>query len=201
MAIRRVERQGFSYSYSNGVFRAIMRLTGTIHEPVSIEYQKYIGEKPVPMIVRPSPEHTRVLIVEDKSKAANQEEGEKLAKATLAGLAEGTVPYQEKPFVAPQKPVEVGRIDHPDKLLQAIILQWPAEFEVRSIGYVPDGYTIPAQGTPCLSFDPDGDWGLLDLLERILADTYEEAVEAAKAELERYAASDAPIKLRSEITA
>lgn len=201
MAIRRVERQGLASLFNNDVYRAIVRLSGTINEPVSIEYQKYIGQKPVPMILRPSPEHTRVLILDGRSNAENQEEGEKLAKATLVGLAEGSIAYEETPYVTPIKPVEVGRIDHPDKLLQAIILQWPSEYEVRSIGYIPDGDTIPAQGTPCLSFDPDGDWGLLDLLERVLADTYEEAVEAAKAELDRHAASEAPIKLRSEFTA
>jgi len=177
-----------------------MRIADTIHDPVCIEYQKYVGDKPSPMLARPSPEHTRVLSLEGFSDASNLDEGKAIAKSTLVSLAEGTVAYEEKPYVPPIKPVEVSRIDHPDKLLQAIILQWPSEFEVRTIGYVPDGYTIPAQGTPCLSFDPDGDWGLLDLMERVLADTYEEAVEVAKEELDKHAASDAPIKLRSEIT-
>ena len=194
MPIRREPRSPGSHSIPNGNFRAIITQTGGPEMPVSISYREFtLGEVPRTGW-RPTPENTAVIALQECLEAPNLSEGKSVAREVLARLASGELAADRIPYESPQIPERVHEIDHPSLPLKAIILRWQDEYEIRTIGYVRDGFTLPVV-TQAISQDPDYGWGRLDLFERMLADTEEDAISAARAELARLAMSDIPFKV------
>jgi len=171
-----------------------VRQTGGPGAPVEITYLRVLPGKSSRFGWRPSPTNSVVVLIPEAASAPNLAEGLRLAKETLARLSSGELVPEEAPYVQQPDPENVGELTHGQKLLVAYILRWPEYYEVRTVGYVPNGFTLPVK-TPSISFDPDCEWGRLDLFERILADTEEEARQAAAEELDRLTASDLPIRL------
>jgi hypothetical protein len=191
MGVRRVPRPSF-HLYTEGSYRARVRQVGAPDEPVSVTYWRFLGGAADALGWRATTENTVVLSVPGTDAAENLRAGQSLAQATLRRLAAGEVLAVERPYQAPPSPNLVAEIDHPRHWLRARILKWPDAYEIRTIGYVPNGFTLPAV-SPSVAFDPDYDWGILDLMDRLLADTEEEARAAAVEELERLANSDLPV--------
>ena len=195
VAVRRQPRLTGGHSLPHGDYRALIHQTGGPERPVTIEYVRYTPQGPTPNIWRPGPDNAAIVPVPGAEAAPTLEEGKALARAILAGLASGKLQGEERPFPPPPKAELVTWIDHPTKMLRVAVMRWPNGFEVRAIGYVPNGYALPA-ASPHLSREADFEWGQLDVSERLLADTEEEAMEAARAELERLAAEDLPVQDR-----
>jgi len=195
MGIRKEIRSAGSHVLTNGDYRARVTLSEHVDMPVTISYLRYLPGKRSRLGWHPSPENAVFVIVPEASSAPNLATGRELAAATLARLVSGSFVAEERPGEESLRPEVVREIDHPVKLLRALVLRWPDEFEVRMIGYLPNGYAMPVS-SPSISNDPDNEWGRLDALERILADSEEEAVLAAHEELDLWAKSDLPIKDR-----
>jgi hypothetical protein len=191
MAILRIIRP-CSHSYTEGNYRALVRQSGAPDDPVSVTYLRFLGGATDTLGWRATAANTVVLSVPEAEAAEDLRAGQSLAQATLRRLSSGEIVATERPYQTPPSPDLVAEIDHPRKWLRARILKWPDAYEVRTIGYVPNGFTLPAV-SPSVAFDPDYDWGILDLMERLLADTEEEARSAAVEELEHLANSDFPV--------
>ena len=197
MAVRREPRSPGGHSLPHGDFRALVIQSGGPERPVTIGYVRYTAGNPAPVLWRPSSENAALVDVPGAEGAPTLEEGKRLARATLARLESGEAREHERPYDPVVRVEIVAEIDHPTKMLKATILRWPDGYEVRTVGYVPDGYTLPV-AMPSLSQDIGCEWGRLDLFERLLADTEEEALHAAREELDRLAADgDLPVRDRS----
>lgn len=193
MPIRREPRSPGTHSIPRGKFRALVRQTGGPHLPVTITYLEYSLGNPGPLGWKPSPENSLVALTPDGRSAPNLIEGKRVANEILDQLDSGGLVVEREAFNPPPRPNSIGEIAHLTLPLKAVILEWPDGFEVRSMGYVRDGFTLPVQ-TPSISQDPDYDWGWLDLPERLLADTEEEARVAARGELKRLSHLEIPFK-------
>lgn len=176
-----------------GIYRASIKLSRTAKEPVTIAYFEYTAGKPSPIGWKMNPENTLELLTSEGTSAENLEEGKRIAVEVLEKLASGELKPEKKPYSPPTLPERVAEVSHTEKPLKAIVLKWPDEYEVRTIGYVRDGFTLPVQ-SPSITQDPDYEWGRLDVFERLLADTEEEAIEAAREELENLSRQDIPFK-------
>lgn len=195
MSVRRVLRSPGSHLLPHDPYRARVTITTRFDEPVAITYYRYTV--PLPHAIGPRLNATNAVLVEvsNSEEAPNLDEGKAIARETMRGLASGEIFGIEKPFPTPIRAERIAEFDHLEKMLQAVVLRWPQEYEVRTVGYLPNGYTLPV-ATPSISTDPDYEWGRLDLSERLLCDTLEEAATAAREELERLAASDVPARSR-----
>lgn len=156
---------------------------------------RYVPGNPSAIGWRPNASNTVIVSLPEAAHAPTLAEGKELARVTLARLASGAVAAEERAYEPPVQPQRIGELQHAEKMLVALVLRWPDVFEVRTIGYVPCGFTLPV-ATPSITQDPDHEWGRLDLFERLLSDTEEEAWLAAAAELDRLAESDIPVEPR-----
>lgn len=171
--------------------------TGEPSEPVTIAYYRVTSGETHVLGPRLTPSNSVLIVAPGTESAPNLERGKALARETMRRLAKGEIVAEERSYVLPPKPERIATIDHSEKMLQAVILRWPDSYEVRIVGYVPNGYTLPV-ATPSFSNDLEYEWGQLDLFERILTDSFDEARAATQEELARHAASDAPIRLREK---
>lgn len=186
------------HSFTKGSFRAYVRQCGHFSQPVEISYQRFFEGDASRMWRRASAETCAVVIVPGAERAPNLADGKTLANETLARLAVGDLVCEERPYESPIRAEKVGELRHAEKMLVAHILKWPEFFEVRLTGYLPDGYTLPVS-SPSISPHLGYEWGSLDLMERLLTDTEEEARQAAVEELAALAASDVPALCWSEL--
>jgi hypothetical protein len=193
MAIRRVKRF-LGYSIPRGEFFATIAICGEPDEPVTIRYYRHLAGK-IPLLWRKTEANAMDVTPEEGLAAENLASGKVLAKEILTRLVEGEIAYRECPHVPAPKPTLVREIEHSTKMLRSAIYQWPSEFEIRVYGMVPNGSAMPAQ-SPSISHDPDFEWGHLTFLEKITAETLQEARIVAEEEMIRYAVGNICVKDR-----
>jgi len=194
MAIWREFRSSGAHSLPHGAYRAFVHQTGGPEMPVTIAYYRFT-QSPVPRVWRPSADNCVEVSVPEAVLAPNLEDGKTLARATMRKLESGEFIATESPFIPPIQPKVIAEVEHRDLLLRATILQWPDFYEVRTFGYVPNGYAMPAS-SPSISQDLTYEWGKLDMFERLLADTETEARAAAQEEIDRLVKAGHPIRER-----
>lgn len=193
MAIRREPRPLGSYLFKEGNYTARVRMGAKASDPVIIDYFRYRKAGVTPKFWRLNAENAVEVMVEGGKTAPNLDDGKEIARATLHRLNSGDLALEERPFEADEKPQPIVCVVHPTKMLKATVSKWPTEYEVRIAGYLPNGFAMPV-ATPSVSTDLEFEWGRLDTFERLLADTEEEAIEAAKEELNRLSKEDLPLK-------
>lgn len=198
MPIWREPRNDFSVAKPRGNYLAKIALLGSASEPVHITYMRNTDGKIGKFGWRPNPENSVVLDLPEFADAPNRKAGEALAEQVLAELQAGELHPAESAYVLPPKPQYVLGLRHDTKLIAAAILKRTDHYEIRTAAYMPNGWVMPIS-SPSISQDPDNDWGWVDLLEKLLADSEEEAIEAAHESIKKVAESDQPVRTLAEM--
>jgi hypothetical protein len=182
MAIRREPTPGLTHVIPDGIFRAIIEPTGTPNDPVILHFLRSTDGKPIRGPRFCNHDNTVRIDISTACEAPNMEEGKVLARSMLKKLPSGEVTGEETPYDVPIKPELVDRIEHPALMLSALILKWPNEYEVRTIGLMKTGMGVPV-ASPLVSPDLGWEWCQLNFMERIYTDNMDEAIYTANHEL------------------